>query len=276
MKRTVLVVSDLHCGHTVGLWHPDVKMPDSSSRNLNAGQRYLWTCWQDLIQEAKRQKVDVLVINGDIVDGEQRINMGREALSTIIPVQQRCAVKLLEPLANIAKEVRCISGTPFHDGRLGEYVEAIASEIGAVGPNSDWHCYEYLDLDIDGVVINFLHGIPATGALYRAVPIDREALWSAIAGKEGNVPKADCIVRSHVHYFVHVEHVSKHGVISPAWQLQTPYMRKASMYRMLPNIGALFIEVDGAAKRRGEDPITVRKKIYPLPAVKATASKLTV
>lgn len=82
------------------------------------------------------------------------------------------------------------------------------------------------------------------------------------------VPKVDILIRSHVHYFSMGEHASKQGVTTPCWQLQTRYMRKNSTTRMLPTIGGLFLEVDGAAKKRGEAPVKVIKELYSLPPMK--------
>ena len=103
--RRVLVVSDLHVGHHLGLWHPSLKDPWGEERNLNAGQKYLYECWKELHHYAKKVGVDVLVVNGDLIDGEGRLSKGTEQATTIIASQQKGAVKILEPLADIAKEV---------------------------------------------------------------------------------------------------------------------------------------------------------------------------
>jgi hypothetical protein len=84
------------------------------------------------------------------------------------------------------------------------------------------------------------------------------------------MPRADCVVRSHLHYFTHVEHAAKHIVITPCWQLQTRFMRKLSLYRCIPDIGAVLITVDPQAKKNGDDPISIRKFLYPLPAIGTT------
>jgi hypothetical protein len=132
-----------------------------------------------------------------------------------------------------------------------------------------------LDLEVDGIILNFLHAISVSQGLYRATALDREGVWSAIAGKEGKAPKADVVVRSHVHYFDHLEYPTKHILVTPCWQLQTRYMRKHSAYRMIPDIGAVILELDPDAKRAREDPITVRKILYPLPVLEPFKSGVT-
>jgi len=158
--------------------------------------------------------------------------------------------------------------TFYHDDELGRSVENVAETLRAEayeGLGTGRLAREVLDMRLDGVCLDFSHGISVSGGLYRAVAIDREALWSAIAGKTGKAPKADVVVRAHAHYFVHVEHVSKHALILPAWQGQTSYMRKHSRYRMIPDIGAVILHIDPEAKRIGRDPCRVEKMIYDLP-----------
>jgi hypothetical protein len=184
--------------------------------------------------------------------------------------QEEASVQILSPLIRGVKpkKVYLIKGTPYHDDELGRSVDNVAKELKAdayEGLGVGTYAKEVMDLDVEGVVFDFSHGVSVSGGLYRAVAIDREALWSAIAGKTGKAPKADVIVRGHAHYFVHVEHVSKHAVILPAWQLQTSYMRKNSRYRMIPDLGAVRFTVDGTAKAKGEDPCVLHKRIYDLP-----------
>jgi hypothetical protein len=163
--------------------------------------------------------------------------------------------------------------TPYHDSEAGREAEVVAQRIGAErykGVGAGRYCRDAMDLCIDGVVVNFSHGISASGALYRGVAPDREAVWSALAGKEGKAARADCLVRSHVHHFVHIEHPSKHAVVTPCWQLQTSFMRKNSLYRMIPDLGYVVININGEAKKIKEDPCLIEKWTYPLPEPRIT------
>jgi hypothetical protein len=45
-------------------------------------------------------------------------------------------------------------------------------------------------------------------------------------------------------------------------------MGKNSVYRMIPDVGAILVWVDGGAKKRGEDPAYIQKILYHLPDVK--------
>jgi hypothetical protein len=271
MKSRIGVVSDLHCGSIFGLLPPDFRSANEAVIKQNPGQAYLWECW---LHAAKWMgAVDALVINGDIIDGPQPAQRAKECCLTMMQDQGRAAKETVDPLIKETKpnKIYVIQGSEYHDDKSGEAAEGFAEAVGACaysGLGTGRFSREVLDLEIDGVIINFAHGISTSVGFYRATALDREGIFSALAGKEAKMPKADCVIRSHAHNFVHVEHESKHIAISPCWQLQTRFMRKNSVYRMLPSIGSLLIEIDSDAKRNDEDPITIRKKVYKLPKVR--------
>jgi predicted phosphodiesterase len=258
----------------MGLCPPDVVLADGNPLILNKGQQYLYQCWQHLLEVSAEVKPDILIINGDLVDGEQRRSLGKEALSTMVTAQQKAAVSLLAPLARTAKEVYVIHGSAYHDGAQGEFVEPIAEQLGAVGEHEGWHARPFLDLDVDGVLINVQHGIGTASGFYQSTPLDKEAMWSVVSGVDHDRPKADLIIRAHIHRFVHLEFPRRHVVVLPAWQLQTAYMRRRSYYRMLPDVGAVLFDIFPEAKRVGEDPIVVRKLLYTLPPIVPAKSKV--
>jgi hypothetical protein len=267
--RRILCVSDIHPGSIFGMLPPDFVASTGMPVHQAVWQRYLWECWLDMIAWATKAPLDAIVVVGDVVEGKQFKGHCSELCLPLVLDQEEASQAILGPLIAKAKcKTYFVKGTFYHDDELGRSVDNVAKGLKATvydGLGTGKYAKEVLDLDVDGVVLDFSHGISVSGGLYRAVSIDREALWSALAGKADQVPKADVIIRGHAHYFVHVEHSSKHGLILPAWQLQTSFMRKNSRYRMIPDIGAVVLEIDGEAKKRGEDPCRLRKKLYPLP-----------
>lgn len=272
-QQAILVVNDLHCGSIYGMMPPDFSTSAGCIQNQNAGQRYLWECWKDLTSRVSGLPIVALVVNGDAIDGEERKSRGAELCMPLLEDQSECAAECLRYLHGSIKSkprIFVTRGTPYHDSEGGREAESLAEKIGArpyVGYGAGRRVRRAFDLEIDGVVVNFSHGVPCSGGLYRATAPDREAVWSALAGKEGKAEKADAIVRAHAHYYVHLEHSSKHAIINPCWQLQTDYMGKNSVYRMIPDIGATVIWLDPEAKKRKEDPIRVQKILYSLPKI---------
>jgi len=238
----------------------------------NPLQEYTWQCWTHMINWACSKPLDAIFIVGDIVEGKQPKSRGAELCLPLVVDQELASEAILKPLIKRSNcKVYFIKGTFYHDDEVGRSVDNVAKALKGEayeGLGIGKYAKEVLDIDIDGVTLDFSHGISVSGGLYRAVAIDREMLWATLAAKMDQTPNADVIVRGHAHYFVHVEHSTRHGFILPAWQLQTSYMRKHSRYRMIPDLGAVILEIDGEAKKRGEDPCRLIKKLYPLPKMR--------
>jgi hypothetical protein len=277
MKRGI-VVSDLHCGSIYGLLPPNFETFEGVPRTQNPGQQYLWQCWCDFIRRARDFHPDFVIVNGDCVDGSQYRNEGAELALLDWRDQRLAAVACLQQLRNyVGKKAKFYftQGTPYHVGHYGDAEENIAESLDAERYQSVGTgrlCREVLWLDVDGVLIEAAHHITPSIGFYRLTALDREGQWSALSAKDATkgVPKSDILIRSHVHYFAHAEHASKQIVTTPCWQLQTRYMRKASVHRMHPDIGGLMLEIDGAAKKKGESPCRVVKELYALPPVPVT------
>ena len=207
MKR-ILCLSDIHAGSIYGLHPPDFRASTGMAVPQKEWQVYLWECWTHMIAWACSAPLDAVVVVGDVVEGKQFKSHCAELSLPLVADQEDAAEEILKPLLKAAKcKVFFVKGTFYHDDELGRSVDNVAKNLKAEGYDglgTGKRAKEVLDLDVDGVVIDFSHGISVSGGLYRAVAIDREALWSALEGKEGSAPKADVLVRGHAHYFVHV------------------------------------------------------------------------
>lgn len=276
MKRGA-VVSDLQCGSLFGMLPPNFITAEGIPKPQNVGQRYLWECWIDWCDQAGKFKPDFIINNADNVDGRQRKSEGSELSLNLISDQIRAAVACLQVLKKRCPNAKWYftRGTAYHVGHAGEAEEEVAKALNAEkywSVGTGVYVREILWLDVEGVIIEAAHHIGVSQGFYRLTQLDKEMQWSAMAAKDNTkgVPKADLLIRSHVHNFQHAEHASKQGLVTPCWQLQTTFMRKNSTYRMLPDIGGVFIEVDGEQKKRGRPPCRILKELYPLPSVEVT------
>jgi hypothetical protein len=260
MKK-VLVVSDLHAGSIYANWPEDLPIKGGGYWTLSGQQKHLSMAWEALIDKVEELKPDILVINGDSIDGCNRKSDGIPTVTTDFADQVKAAERLLRPIRDVVGEAYLIRGTEYHDTKNGQAIEMLGAALQVVPFREEQYSDWVLNLEVDGVILNFCHHISVMQGFYRATAPDREGIWSALAGKH-KVPDADCVVRSHVHIFVHVEHSEKHIVITPCWEMRTDYMIKKSYYRMLPEIGAILIYVDGDKKRAGEDPIDIQKILF--------------
>jgi hypothetical protein len=274
MPKRIAVVSDLQCGSIFGMLPVDFITAEGIPKLQNPGQKYLWECWIDFADRLKEFKPDAIIFNGDANDGRQRKQEGSELSLNLVADQIRAAVDCLQILKRRAPNAKWYftRGTAYHTGTAGEAEEEVAKSLGAEKYSSvgtGRYVREVLWLNIEGVIIEAAHHIGVSQGFYRLTQLDKEMQWSAMAAKDDTkgVPKADLLIRSHVHNFQHAEHASKQGLVTPCWQLQTSFMRKNSTYRMLPDIGGVFIEVDGSAKKRGKPPCRILKELYPLPPI---------
>jgi hypothetical protein len=282
--RNILVVGDLHVGSTYGLLPPDFVSCDGSEKSQNEGQKYLWACWEDLKRRLARFSIDCVVVNGDVIEGRQPKQKASELTLVGPNDQEAAAVFVLRDLRNwLEKNTRrqvpfyVIQGTEYHDGRGAEELESIAARIEGANIDSALtgrHCKEVLDLNVDGVGLNFAHHVGGGSGFARSGTIDAEAVWAQLAGSKGQAQAPDLIVRSHLHFFMHIEHTHRHAFVCPCWQLQTRFARRRSAFKFMPDIGALIFHVCPDAKQQGLDPVAHTKILYKLPVPRSTKLKV--
>jgi hypothetical protein len=276
MKKGI-VVSDIHAGSSYGLHPPLFYDHHGIWVPQNIGQRYLWDCWLDWCHRVDEFEPDFCIINGDVIEGPQRREDGASVNLHSPDDQTNAAIEIVLPLKN-ALPAHCklffTQGTPYHVGNWNYQEEAIARTLGASkyqSLGSGDYCREVLWLEIEGVILEAAHHISGGTGFYRATAMDRELQWSAMSGKgpEKGVPKVALTIRSHVHNYNDVGHATKQGFTTPCWQLQTRYARKASVHRLHPDIGGVFIWVDG--KKVGKRPCQFEPVIYDLPPAPVTS-----
>ena len=273
MKRGVCV-GDLHSGSIYAVLPPAFEMYDGSVKLQNPAQEYLWRCWEDFCWRAGQLDPDFIEVGGDDIEGPQRKSNGYELSLACQDDQVKASVQTLQLL-----KARCprakwffIKGTPYHVGEWGSAEESIAQQLGAEqysGPGPGKYCKRALWMDAEGVILEFAHHIGGASGFYRMTALDREGQWSAMAGKDATkgIPKADLLIRHHVHFFGNVEHESKQIVAVPCWKLQDDWAAKGGLHRFHPTIGGVLVEIDGALKKDGENPCRIRRIKYSNPPV---------
>ena len=117
MKR-VVVISDLHCGHIVGLTPPDwdSKAEETGAEYLAKAwkqRRHIWDFYATTIK--KLQPIHTLIVNGDAIDDSGEKVAGRELKIPDKNEQVRCAADCIR-LAR-AKNILMVYGTGYHTGK---------------------------------------------------------------------------------------------------------------------------------------------------------------
>jgi hypothetical protein len=194
MKKRVLIISDLHCGHLAGLtpskWQLSIR-GDHDWDKFAILQRELWDNYTRVVRYLGN--VDLLIVNGDLIDGRGERSGSTELITTDRHKQCDMAVAAL----NIIKTKNTVItyGTPYHTGEQEDFEKDVAKEIGASKIGShEW-------IDVNGVIFDCKHHVSSSNNPYnRSVSVAKDRLWNVLWAEHEEQPKADIIIRSHVHY----------------------------------------------------------------------------
>lgn len=238
--RRVLAIGDTHCGHVAGLTPPDWQYRRESDnpyqKNFAEMQSKEWEWFSKTVASLK--PVDVLICNGDMLDGKGEASGGTELITTDRKEQVSMARKCIEAIG--AKAVYIIYGTSYHTGKEEDWEAVLAEEVKAEKIGShEW-------FDCNGLVFDCKHFLSGSIIPHgRHTAISRDKLWNELWAIKGGQPMADVFLRSHVHYFNYAGEGDKLMVILPAMQVWSKY--GARRHAGIVNTG--FVHFDVESKR---------------------------
>ena len=223
MEKTKRVVAfgDTHCGHVAGLTPPEWQFRQESDnlyhKNFAEMQSSLWSWYVKTIASLK--PIDILIANGDMIDGKGEASGGTEQLVMDRKEQVQMAKKCIE-LAD-AKKIVMTYGTPYHTGKEEDWEAILASEVNAKKIGShEW-------FDVNGLIFDCKHFVSGSIIPHgRHTAIARDKLWNELYAIRGGQPMADVFIRSHVHYFNFAGEAQKLMIILPALQVYSKYGAK--------------------------------------------------
>jgi hypothetical protein len=214
----IVAMGDQHAGHRVGLtplsYDRKPKLENVSQRYKNNVARWyqprreLWNEYVGFTESIGQP--DILIVNGDCVDGKGKKSGGTELIEPDIGIQIDIAVAGIQKWN--AKQIFMTYGTGYHTGNDHDYEDEIAERVGAT-------IKSHLYLDIDGVVFDVKHH-PASGS---NIPHTRKGpmldwLWNLVKSGRDEVPKADVIIRNHLHWYQHTGNTDYLAIQMPALQ----------------------------------------------------------
>ena len=204
-RKRIVAVSDLHCGSVVGLTPPGQWHKKEAVRSV---QRELWG-WYDREIRALG-KVDAVLVLGDAIDGKGQRQGGIEQYTTDMIEQAEIAAQCLG-IINTKQFVMC-AGTPYHTGQEEDFETLIAKELHATFGGHEW-------AEAYGVVFDLKHKIGSSAVPHgRHTAMARERLWNQLWALRDGAPKADILLRGHVHYFNYCGGPTWLGMTLPALQ----------------------------------------------------------
>lgn len=195
MKKRIVVLSDLHCGHGVGLTplkyrNVPAGMRDDKKEKLLRKQAELWQWFDATIK--KYREADLLVVNGDAVDGQGKRSGGTEQITVDRHNQVNIATTCVKHL--MPKKVLMTYGTGYHTGDDEDWEDLVADQVGAEIGAHKW-------VDVNGKIFDFKHHIGSSGIPHgRHTAVAKERMWNLMWAIRKEAPRADIVVRSHIHY----------------------------------------------------------------------------
>ena len=135
-EKLVIALADLHCGHVGGItppsWWFEEETDDPKRAQWAKIQRDLWNAYAGLVSSFRSP--DVLLVNGDLIDGRGERTGGTELVTTDLEAQCRMAAyaieiwgafqSLLGRLKTLTKECHYCGASMFQSllGRLKTFV----------------------------------------------------------------------------------------------------------------------------------------------------------
>lgn len=260
--KSIVVVSDIHVGSRLAVCTPKAKMSDGSTYIANRAQLALYEAWNDVVSSWKYP--DILVINGEPIDGQQGFNRGTEVWTTNYLDQINTSVNLLRTF--YPKKIYMTRGSNYHVEINGVPIEQIVGEKLNAETVDGQKVVPELFLNVGGVKFNFAHHIAGTtsGWVYRHTPSSKEAMLMALNAKDKHA--VDVVVRSHNHVYSGVFGPTYLAITTPGWQLQTWLGFRKTAAGSIPHIGAIRFTVEN-------EEVDWKAKIYRMPEWKPSMVK---
>jgi hypothetical protein len=202
MKKRVIVISDLHCGHVAGLTPPEYQyneVEDSSTKHNKWAklQKEMWLNFHNIIEKYK--PFDVGFSMGDFIDGKGSRSGGTELISSDRNTQVDMAVACHHKISDAGKKnFKWIGvfGTAYHTSEGGEDWETLVAEkcgFEKIGSHES--------VDINGCIFDLRHHVASSSVPQgRFTAAAKERLWNVLWNERDLRPKANVILRGHVHY----------------------------------------------------------------------------
>ena len=246
----VRVDSDTHCGSSVGICPPKVRLADGGAYEASPAQGQLWEWWMvswdrtdAIVREQKAHLISA--INGDVGDNprhhgtSQSISGGAEA-QEYVTHQVYNEVKKRRTAARFV-----MKGTPAHSGseagdaeeQLGEWLRAERDENGQW---SSWH----RRMELHGWLLDFQHHGAKVGGNPRNKPnttvLTAYDIWANHVTRGLRPP--DIAVRSHLHTYMDTEHIHPTRlIVTPSWQNLTAFAHKLpKVANDIPDFGSVL------------------------------------
>ena len=272
--RNLVVISDTHSGCRMALCPREgVHLDDGGEYLPSELQLKLCDWWDEFwdkwVPAVTHGEPWDLCHNGDAVEGVHHDSVTQ--ISHNLHDQGEIAYCLLQPVVDLCKasggSYYHIRGTEAHVSKSGQEEERLAKRLGAVPNDYGQHARWELWKRVGGGLVHLLHHIGTTSSsAHESSAVNAELSTSYVEAGRWDHEPPDCLVRSHRHRCIEVRlPARKHGelryasaIVTPAWQLKTPFAYKiAGARQSQPQIGGILI-------RQGDEELHTRMYVRDL------------
>ena len=257
-----MIVGDMHVGHYYALASP--------LKRLNKINDF----WHSAKDQLLKEKINVFVINGEPIDGDNPRQLSGEQWTNDMGEQMEIANDFISDF-----KMDCIGltrGSNYHSTRGNTNFESILTKYLTVAPILDYSPYgkhyknkrgsenvterdpiahkrytrieDILQLKVNDLVFNIIHHTGTSSSFtYAPTSIATQMLKNMIS--DGRIwthkNSPTFTVRSHTHHFVLVEYGNSVGWVNPAWQIFSMYTLQKSMFSATIGLVEVVIEPNG-------------------------------
>lgn len=237
----IAVTSDHHCGSTLGVCPPLIRLDEGGEYHHNEMQAWLWECWNTYwarVAEVRAAEHAALyqIFNGDLVDGQVK---GSLQILSGNPNAQAAVWNacVAVPLSLQPDKLFFVRGTGAHTGLSASSEERIADGLRRdkrpvqSDPRTKTASWWHLRMEVGGVYLDVAHhgrtGLREHTRGSAAVLHVHDIILS-YAKRRKRVP--DLCIRAHHHKFNDSGAAGKVSrvITSGAWQLATEYVHKVA------------------------------------------------
>jgi len=234
--KRILTINDTHCGHVLGLTPPGQQSPDFAEF-----QAPFYEFFRSTVDQIGH--VDLLVGNGDLVDGPQRKNP-EQSIRLDLGAQVKMASELMQNVDADRKVV--VRGTGYHTDSGTSFEDFVAKEL-------DTEAYDEYRLEVYGRRLHWRHVVGRSDIPYgQYTQVAKELINELLQAEMERYDAADVLFRAHVHYCTGTSLLdAETGYLRQAWSLPAlqlrgprtgPYPR--GLRTWLYHVGVTLIEIE--------------------------------
>ena len=255
MSRKCVFVGDLHVGSRVALWLPHT-LPDDTYIGMNPAQGYLYGCWEKFWWEMRHLEYDTVFLLGDMCDGNNRKEFGRNLSVGELGAQVEVAIELLTPHVR-DKRVISVEGSRYHQSIDSSLDRRVCEGLAGAAEVSHEGAMAAGELAGTGRVVNVEH-CRTNSVMYRAGGLDRDS-WLLDAAQNELGYYTDLMVSGHLHWSTIMDMSTGNRqrwlIQAPGWKLWFPY-KPGGYGKKVAQIGGCWAEIS-------HKEIEARKFLFP-------------